>query len=327
MEVNMALTAPVKSKLHSTPKDVFSYLLMFAVLYATVVSYLTVLFQYVDFKFPDQLNYGRSGILDAIRFASSFLIVVWPVFLLMSWLISRDIQKNPEKRDIGIRKWLVYLTLFVSAITLIGDTIGIVYNFYSGSLSTSFVLKVLAILLVGATVFGYYLWNIHTLRAEKTKIPRTVGITISIVLVISIVGGFFIVGSPAQQRKIRFDEQRILDLQNIQSQVESFYASQTTLPMSLSELEGTGFGFIVPRDPETNNVYEYRRMGEKKYTLCALFTTALDVATSPTRGSASVSVPYGASTPNFSHQAERTCFDFTVNVALLPKKVPVTSGD
>lgn len=320
----MAQKAPVKSKTHSTPKDVFSYLLMFAVLYAAVVSYLTVLFQYVDFRFPDQLSYGRSGILDAIRFASSFLIVVWPVFLLMSWLISRDIKKNSAKRDVGIRKWLVYLTLFVSALTLIGDTIGLVYNFYSGSLSTSFVLKVLTILVVGAAVFGYYLWNIHAADAEKTKIPRTVAITVSAVLALSIIGGFFIVGSPAQQRKIRFDEQRIMDLQNIQSQVESFFASQKTLPKTLTDLEGTGFGFIVPRDPETNAPYTYTTSATKGFRLCAVFTTTLDATNPATRGSTQVAVPYGAATPNFSHKAERTCFDFTINNALL-QKVPATN--
>ena len=52
----------------STARDVFSYLLLISMLIVSLVSFLTVVFQYVNVQFPDTLDYyWREGALMAMR--------------------------------------------------------------------------------------------------------------------------------------------------------------------------------------------------------------------------------------------------------------------
>ena len=212
------------------PKDVFINLLTFAVLYGSIVSFLTMIFQYVNYAFPDPLEFYESFILQAVRTSTSVLIVMFPIFMILSWLIERDFRANPAKRDFKFRKWLTYLTLFAAAITIIVDLIILVNNFYSGDLTTQFLLKVVAVLVVAAGVFGYYLWDVKRKSGDVSKRPRNIGWVVSLVVLVGIVAGFFIVGTPAEQREKRFDEQRVNDLQNIQNRVINYWSKKGTLP-------------------------------------------------------------------------------------------------
>ncbi|MEK7154091.1 MAG: hypothetical protein AAB792_00850, partial [Patescibacteria group bacterium] len=51
----------------SLPKDVFINLLSVAALYASIVSFIALIFQYVNVLFPDPLNFYYTSILDTIR--------------------------------------------------------------------------------------------------------------------------------------------------------------------------------------------------------------------------------------------------------------------
>ena len=156
----------------STPKDVFSYLLAIAMLYVAVISLLTLLFQYINIWLPDQLDFFASGSASAVLRSTASLIVVWPVYILMTWLLGKDIKLNVEKREIKVRKWLLYLTLFISAIIIIIDLITLIFNFLGGELSLRFGLKVLVVLLVAAGVFSYYLWEIRRDGAKSSQISK-----------------------------------------------------------------------------------------------------------------------------------------------------------
>src|SRR3989344_7867041 len=129
----------------SSPRDVFMYLLAIIFLYFSAFDVLALLFQYTDIAFPDVLNqnYGAGGL---IRFALASLIVIYPVFIWVSRFLHRDLIQNPQKTDIRIRKWLLYFTLFVAALLIIGDLVALVNTFLNGEITTRFLLKVLAVL-------------------------------------------------------------------------------------------------------------------------------------------------------------------------------------
>src|SRR3989338_7190968 len=112
---------PVKK---NTPRDVFLHLLAMVTLYWVAVSVITLCWQYINYFFPDALNYYRYfGFAGPIRFAVSSLIIVFPVFLLVSWFLNKIYTKEGEVRESKIRKWLIYLTLFIAALVIIGDLI------------------------------------------------------------------------------------------------------------------------------------------------------------------------------------------------------------
>lgn len=152
----------------SSPKDVFYHLLAIVTLYMSAISFITLLFQLINTWFPDRLNGQDFGINEAIRWSAAVLIVAFPVYLLMMWLINKDLAQNPQRRELRVRKWLGYLTLFIAAITAIVDIATLVYNLLGGELTIRFVLKVLVVLIVSAVIFFYYLKEMRAKQEALT---------------------------------------------------------------------------------------------------------------------------------------------------------------
>ncbi len=301
----------MKSLPRSTAKDVFSHLLAVVTLYVGVISFITLLFQYVNVKFPDALNDYYVGSLDIIRGAMAALIVVWPCYLLISWFINKERQQEPGTES-AIRKWLLYLTLFATAIAMIVDLVTLVNYFLNGEITARFILKVLAVLVTVGAVFWYELWELKHEAKQATKVYKMAGITSVIVLVGAIVGGFLLVGTPAMQRQVRFDDQRVNDLSNIQYEVTNYYQQKQKLPATLDDLRSDLNGFSSPIDPETNAAYEYSTSAPLTFSLCATFDQA---TVHGTDSRLSAPYPYGQ---NWDHAAGRVCFERTIDPALYP---------
>ena len=149
----------------STPKDVFYHLLAIVTLYMSAVSFIVLLFQLINTWFPDPLSYGY-GVNEGIRWSASILIVSFPVYMFMMWLINKDLTANPDRRDLKVRKWLGYLTLFISAIVAIIDVATLIYNLLGGEITSRFILKVLVVLAVSAVIFFYYLKELRSKQGE-----------------------------------------------------------------------------------------------------------------------------------------------------------------
>jgi hypothetical protein len=295
----------------SVAKDVFLYMLMIAMLYVSVAAFLVLVFQYVNHLFPDVLDYSYGADLDAIRFSTAALVIVFPVYLFVSWLLQREVHAEPEKADLRVRKWLLYLTLFLSALVIIIDLITLVYSFLNGDLTARFILKVLIILIVAGTVFGYYLWEVLRKEMTKSPLPRILGIGTAVVVFVSIAAGFFIIGSPFDQRQVRFDSRRVSDLQSIQSELVSYWQAKDKLPATLDDLKNDISGFVPPVDPGTNKPYEYAPKGSLSFELCATFETA----SSSSRGRMTEYAGPGGTVESWSHAAGRTCFTHTIDPA------------
>jgi len=303
----------------STAKDVFAHLFSIVTLYVSVVAFMILGFQYIDVTFPDALNFYYTGALDAIRGAMASLIVMWPAFVGISWFMHADAKSDSEKREIAIRKWLLYLTLFVTAITIVVDLITLVNYFLNGEITARFILKVLVVLATAVAVFAYYLWDLRTEKVGKSKIPQWTAIVASAVVVATIILGFFLVGSPAQQRKVRFDDQRVSALSTIQSQVTNYYSVKQVLPATLTDLNSSFIGYAVPADPNGGAAFEYSVSAPLTFELCATFEAESVTSSS----NVTTAVPYfdgysRAFDENWTHGVGRTCFTRTIDPDLYP---------
>lgn len=302
----------MNTTLRSTPKDVFLQLLSMILLYLSAIFFMTIVWQYINYSFPDNLeSYYQENVFDTIRWASASLIVFFPVFLITSWAIGKDFIAVPDKRNLGFRKWLIYITLLVASITITTDLVWLIYDFYQGELTLKFTLKALTILLVTGGIFGYLLWDVNTHEYKKDA-NKMLAISSLFLMVVTIVAGFFIVGSPWEQRKIRFDQQRVNDLQNIQYEIINYWRNKNQLPKNLDALKNSISGYVPPVDPENESPYEYTVKGKLQFELCANFVTTSRGSKdgTPTR------VPvdfYGATSSNWFHEAGRTCFDRTID--------------
>lgn len=294
----------------NTPRNLFVHLLAIVALYWSAISFTTLLWQYINKFFPDNLNYfGYDFSTGLIRFHVSALIIFFPVFILTSWYLNKLYTKEAQVRESKIRKWLLYLTLFIASLVIIGDLIGTINALLGGEITVRFILKALSIFLVAGLIFGYYLDDVR--RETPTKLAKMFAWGTGILVLMVIISAFFIVGSPNTARLIQFDEQRISDLQTIQSQVVNYWQGKEKLPATLADLNDSISGYKAPVDPETKATYEYNIVDAKKlsFELCATFNK-------PTQKSNPV-LTYELN-QNWNHEAGRTCFARTIDKQLYP---------
>jgi hypothetical protein len=295
------------------PRDLFLHLLAIVTLYWSAISFVTLLWQYINYYFPDVLNYYQGSFNEPMRFAIASLIIVFPVFILDSWYLNKIYRKEAEVRESKIRKWLIYLTLFITSLIIIGDLVSVINNFLSGEITARFILKALSILLVAVIIFGYYLDDVR--RNTPTKSAKYFACATSIIILIAVIGAFFIVGSPMTARLIQFDQQKISDLQNIQSQIVNYWQRKQTLPVSLSDLNDPLSNFMVPVDPQTKTPYEYniKDAANLSFELCTVFNK-------PDKNPVRSIKLYPAEAQNqiWDHEAGRVCFERTIDKQLYP---------
>lgn len=292
------------------------HLLGIITLIASAVSLGIIMFQGVNIYFPDIVSdpyFSRSGYLSTMRSALATFVVVFPVFLWTSWFIAKDIYKNPEKKELKIRKWLLYLTLFIAALVIIGDVVALMRNFLEGELSQRFIFKVFSILFIAGSVFLHYL---SELREKKYKFIKTFDWSAVAVVAAIMVTGFFVAGTPQSQRLVRLDERRVSDLQNIQWQIINFWQRKEVLPADLNELVDPIGGFTVPLDPETGEQYEYSVTGELDFELCADFRTSS--AESGIGATPELARPVKIIDGVWNHSSGRVCFERTIDPDLYP---------
>jgi hypothetical protein len=114
--------------------------------------------------------------------------------------------------------------------------------------------------------------------------------------------GFFAVGSPQEARRRQLDRKRVEDLQGIASDLTSYATrdSTRTLPASLSPIDSLAEPGHPRVDPGTKAPYEYRRIDDMHYELCATFESELREQ------------DLEGWEPGWAHPAGRTCFSFDV---------------
>lgn len=167
-EIEFPIPVP-RPKLYLSARETFMDLVLFTTMYISAFSFGDIIFQFINLAYPDMAAYGRSadGVHEAIRWAVAYLIIAFPIFLYISRLVNRSVRLDPGKRTSKIRKWLTYMTLFITAGFIIGDLTTLVYNFLSGELTVRFILKVLTVGIISSAIFGYYLWG---LKREEVEI-------------------------------------------------------------------------------------------------------------------------------------------------------------
>jgi hypothetical protein len=301
----------------SSPRDVFMYLLVILMLYTSVCALFSLVFHYIDMLFPDRLDllpYTYQRPSDSIRFSVATLCVVFPVYVWGSRFLARDLAANPAKRDARIRKWLLYLTLFLAGLLIICDLVSLIYNFLGGELTTRFLLKVLSILVVAAAVFRFYLYELHRDPAAPARAERIYFFGGSACVAALVLIGFIVAGSPSRSRLARFDRQRVIDLQKLQQNIVDYWKKKNALPASLDRMSDNISGFTPPHDPSSGASYGYRVKGPLAFELCANFSVP------STEEPPSWQPPYGISYGNWQHGAGTVCFARSIDPDLYGKQ-------
>ncbi len=318
-----------------TPLFFFLSLGTVVALIISVTAMLRLSFETLNHAFPDVLTdsyvYGYVNYsYDVVRNMLALLIIVFPIYAILERFWTKASKQALSEWNATLRKWALYIILFLASVTIIADLVTLVNYFVAGEITVRFLLKI-AVTLVVAGIAGWY--YIRKLQSKK-DIRWFVVVSVAMVFVM-IVWSFGVIGSPMQQRKLRLDQRRIDDLQNIQWQVISYWQQKEKLPTALIDLANPIAGYAVPRDPEFQKgaIYEYKKVADKTFELCATFalpmpkgwiptanggvaypmTTTQDVATS-------VTAPYpgGVTGDSWDHDAGRVCFSRTIDPEMYP---------
>ncbi|MBP9234360.1 MAG: hypothetical protein KBF30_06770 [Hyphomonadaceae bacterium] len=158
-DLGMAVPKP---RPYVSAREAFLYLVLFILLGVVAWNLGSLLFALIDIAIPDELDagpydYALFGRDFQIRSAIAGLVVGGPLFAWLALHIRKQRRTNPAMQRSRVRKWLTYATLIIASCTLIGDAIGLVYNFLAGELSARLVLKLLVIAVLAGGVFFYFI--------------------------------------------------------------------------------------------------------------------------------------------------------------------------
>ncbi len=137
---------------------------------------------------------------------------------------------------------------------------------------------------------------------SRLSFDQAFAVAATTAVVAGIVGGFWVLGSPARQRDIAADRQRLQDLGAIAQNLHQQYLNQPDiykLPDALPTAEGRN-------DPLTQQPYEYERLGDRTFQLCATFDT--DSSTYPLTDRSN-----DPAIERWQHPQGRHCFEFEVS--------------
>ncbi len=287
----------------TSAKDFFLHLGMMVSLYAVTIAFINLVFSVIGRAFPDMITngyYWSQG--SEISMPVATLIIVFPIFLILSRFVYKSYIESPDKKNLSIRKWLTYITLFIAGVILAGDLVTVLYKFLDGQdLTTAFLLKALTVLLVSGFVFGYYLQDIRERVSSNQRKFWAMGV--ALIILISIILGFAVIGSPRTQRQLRMDQETVYSLDNANWQVINYWQVNGMIPDSIPSLT-----------PEI----DYKKTGNMTYELCATFNHSNQY-----RGG-NMGWVVGPKMPgvvDWSHNVGYHCFEMQIDPVMYPTQV------
>jgi len=150
---------PQRAQAAADARDAFYYLLNFITLGFWTVALGQIFYRLIAFWFPDptQTSSYSGSLRDDIAWQVATVIVTFPTFVYIHWLIARELRARPDLYTSGVRRWLTYLTLVVAAIVVLTDAAWVVEALIRGEMTLRFILDSLVLLVIGGGVFVYYL--------------------------------------------------------------------------------------------------------------------------------------------------------------------------
>jgi hypothetical protein len=241
-----------------------------------------MVFRFIEYWFPDPvMAFHRYNLRGAVTWQMASTAVAFPIFLLVMRTILREAARQPERLQSGVRKWLTYIALLLTAGGLIGDLICFLDYFLTGELTARFVLKAMTVMIICGAIFFYYLrslrWDKDTDLAGARLQSFRFGAGSAVAVVAAFCVGIGLAGTPSAQRHLEADNRRVQDLREIGNVIYSrsrrpdVVRAGKVLPSSLDDLASYGLNIAHTRDPETHALYEYRPQTGTTYDLCATF--------------------------------------------------------
>jgi hypothetical protein len=315
-EVAPAPVSPIPQPNHSSAKEFFLWLGFVVAFYSSVTALISLIFSYIDIAYPDVLNgssyYGGYG--DSIPYTMATLLVMAPAAAALMYVIRLVIQHDSSRQVLWVRRWAILLTIFIAGAVILGDFITLFTTYLNGEIAVRFVLKILIVFLLSFAIGLHFLADNMGYWASNQRKANSVSVAALLLCILTIVSGFVLLGSPATIRLQHLDQQKVTDLQNLESNIYMYAENKTTLPVKLTDIEDNNYSYGLHFvDAQTNKPYEYRVRSSTVYELCAVFN----------KQTSTIAYSEDTNNPIGWHDAGRSCFTLTTQDrnGTLPVKV------
>ncbi len=264
---------------NNSAKFAFFYLLSLVALVFTSVAIGMIIFQIINKTVVDELSLAPGGFVqDALRFAISAIIIAGPIYFVMMWLVNKNLLTGKLDKESGIRKWLTYFIMLVSAVVMIGWLIATINSFLNGELTVKFILKSVTAILISALIFSFYLYDIRRGDVSRNNnIIRAYYYGSMAIALAALAASFFFIDSPQTVRQQKFDQTIINKFSQIDNAVNAYYGENKKLPADLNVLLNGGSTYYIVEndvtDPTTGKMFDYKITAKDNYQLCTTFKT------------------------------------------------------
>ena len=216
-----------------------------------------------------------------------------------------------------LTKWLVYLSLLVGGVILLGDAVTVILTYLNGEITLRFILKALTLLIVVGGAFYYYILDAKLYWVTHESQSKLYAGVVSVVVIVIFALGFTHSDTPTVVREKATDELQTQNLQDMQWRIEDHYRINKILPTDTAQLY-VGIPAVVA--PEGREAYTYEVVDEDTYKLCATYlypsqvSTGRDVAVPVSTSPDMLTNPYN----NWDHGKGNTCFERTLQKENFP---------
>jgi hypothetical protein len=286
-------------------------------LYLSLAFFLVLAFGFINLRFPDGLDsvWQIESAANSIRIGFAMVVVFFPTYLVLTRMVNKNRRSSKDNSYLALTKWMIYLSLLVAGLTLLGDLVAVIMGFLEGELTSRFLMKAFAVFAVIGAAFFFYIKDAqgYWLKNEKTSLAYGAGAAVIIAAVLIASLGY--IQTPTEVREVKADQETVNDLQDIQWRIEDFYQTNELLPVDLETLYGA---FGAPAATEGRSGYVYEVTGETTYKICAEFNRNVNELQQQYRP-----VPMGNSVGignnyNWDYRAGEWCFNRVIDKELKP---------
>ena len=300
--------------MHTTARNVALQLGALISLYLSLTFLLVLLFGVITLAVPAAVDraWEIESAASQVRFGFAMVVVFFPALVILTRFVNQIRRSETDGTYHTLTRWLIYLSLLVAGLTLLGDLVSVVYAFLEGDLTTRFILKALTVFVVIGAAFTYYLLDARSYWTEHEGRSVAFAAAATFLVCAALGAGVYHIEPPAEVREQKIDAQQVSDLQQIEWQITNYLREQDELPDSLEAAFPDGMD--IPTAPAARAPYEYRQVTHG-FELCATFTTASKPGEygSPRPVAPSLDrEPLIENAGNFSHGTGRVCFGRTV---------------
>jgi membrane protein YqaA with SNARE-associated domain len=288
-------------------------------LYLSLVFFLVLTFGFINLRFPDGLDsvWQVESAASSIRIGFAMVVVFFPTYLVLTRMVNKNRRSSKDNSYLALTKWMIYLSLLVAGLTLLGDLVAVIMGFLEGELTSRFLLKALAVFVVIGAAFYYYIRDAqgYWLKNEKTSLAYGAGATVIIAAVLIASLGY--IQTPAEVREVKADQEIVSDLQDIQWRVESHYERFENLPVDMDSMYLEISAEDNPPDaPEgrANYTYSITDAEENKYKLCGDFKYDSNKLDNQYRPAYPAENAVYWKNNNWEYKAGEWCFDRVINI-------------